>query len=270
MSIFLQIYRYFVFLVQSKTLGQIKDPFVSDFYENALTDKEHSLFYSRIEALRSDLKKDQSAIDLRDFGSGSKVFSNEKKTIASLAKKSLSLPYQCRVMSRICEHYKPANILELGTSLGISSSYLAVGNETAKIWSLDGDPNCIRVANQVFKKLGLQNIHTVLGPFYETLEPTLKSISKVDLVFMDGHHDKDATLSYYAQIRPYCHDKTIMIIDDIYWSKGMQDAWRELITANDVIVSLDLFFCGVLFFRTDVDLGKRHYKLRPDRLLFHA
>ena len=269
MSILLQFYRYLIFLFQSKTLDQIKDPFVSDFYDNVLKDKENSPFFSKIEAQRTSLRKDQSSIDFNDFGSGTRSFSNQKKTISSIATNSLSLPYQCRVMSRMCTHFKPGCILELGTSLGISSSYLAAGNAAGEIWSLEGDPNCIRVANEVFKKLDLNNINTILGQFNETLEPVLSSINKIDLVFMDGHHNKEATMSYYDQIKIYCHNKTIIIVDDIYWSKGMQNAWKQLISSQDVTLSIDLFFCGVLFFRNDIDSVNRHYKLRPDRLLFH-
>lgn len=217
--------------------------------------------------MRKNLKKNENLIHLQDYGKGSKQDSNNDRTVASIANTSLSFPYQCRVMFRMVEHLKPKTILELGTSLGISTSYLASASLGSTVHTLEGDPQCLSIAQQVFESLKLKNIQTVLGPFSETLEAKLQKLKEVDLVFMDGHHDEKATLSYYGQISKYCSDNSVIIVDDIYWSEGMQRAWHEIIKKKNVKLSIDLHFCGIVFFRSE-NKEKEHFKIRPDKLLY--
>jgi predicted O-methyltransferase YrrM len=152
--------------------------------------------------------------------------------------------------------------------LGISTCYLAAANPQASVHTLEGDTHSLAIAKQMFQRLKLENINTVAGKFKDTLTPALKEIANVDFVFIDGHHDKDATLNYFNKIKEYCHNDSVIIIDDIYWSKGMEEAWGKIKEHSEVSLSIDLFFCGIVFFRKE-NKQKEHFKIRPDRLLFH-
>jgi predicted O-methyltransferase YrrM len=171
-------------------------------------------------------------------------------------------------MFRLVEHLGFENILELGTSLGISTLYLASANKTAEVYTLEGDTGSYSMATHIFHKLKMKNIKAKLGVFQETLAPTLREMKKVDLAFIDGHHDESATLNYFETIKPYCGESSAIIIDDIYWSAGMQNAWKKIQNMTEVTLTIDLFFCGIVFFRKE-QKEKEHFKIRPDQILFH-
>ncbi|HMU04946.1 MAG TPA: class I SAM-dependent methyltransferase, partial [Saprospiraceae bacterium] len=151
----------------------------------------------------------------------------------------------------------------------ISSAYRGISNTKARIITLKGDPEIALLAKEVHQNLILRNIDIKIGPFSSTLSPALKEIQLVDLAFLDGHHAMEPTLAYYEQLIPFCHDNSIIVIDDIYWSEGMQSAWKNLIERPEVTLSIDLYDVGILFFKKE--LTKKHvsyipYKYKPWRI----
>ncbi len=232
-----------------------------------LKDDRQFYAFQRLEDVRSSLKSNKHKIDLEDYGSGSSIHRSKTRSISDIASSALSLPYQCRVLFRLVEYFRPKEILELGTSLGLSAAYMASANKASNITTLEGDSNILSIAQQVHHGLNLDNINTILGPFNQTLNATLAQIPQVDLAFIDGHHEKEATLRYYDAISPHLHKDSLVIIDDIYWSKGMNEAWQELHMRQEVTLSLDLHFCGILFFRVE-NLIKEHHLIRPDSLFY--
>jgi len=160
----------------------------------------------------------------------------------------------------------------MGTSLGISASYLRKGSLNAKFVTLEGCPQISKQARWVFKKLKLKNIKSEIGDFKNTLPKALKELESVDLIFFDGNHKKEPTLEYFNQAMKFAHENSVFIFDDIYWSDGMLEAWEILKKDNRVTLSIDLFSMGILFFKKDFK-EKQHYKLlawwwKPWRLGF--
>jgi len=160
------------------------------------------------------------------------------------------------------------NVLELGTSLGICSLYLASPSKNINLHTIEGDPGSHDVARHIFQEVQMENIHSSLGLFRDLLPGVLSEMKRIDLAFIDGHHDKDATLEYFEQILPYCTEKSAVIFDDIYWSKGMTEAWESIKAMPKVKLSIDLFFCGIVFFREE-NREKEAFKIRPGKILFH-
>lgn len=264
-----QIRSFLKFYWESITKFNVQSPFLFDFVTEALdTDKVYYRFED-IENQRKILKSSSTTITATDFGAGSKSLDKKTRKVSQLAQTSLSGETKCRLLFNLALHYKTKNILELGTSLGISSAYLAITDTKTKIISLEGDPQIAEIAKEVHTNLKIKNIEIIEGQFQDTLQKALTKFQKVDLAFIDGHHAMEPTIAYYEEIKNYCHNDSIIIIDDIYWSEGMQSAWQNLIKRPEVTLSIDLYDVGILFFKKE--LTKNHvsyipYKYKPWRI----
>jgi len=155
---------------------------------------------------------------------------------------------------------KPGRILEIGTSLGITTSYLACANPESRIITLEGCPELSRKAREHFRKLGIKNAEVMEGRFEDTLSKALDMLGGVDFVFIDGNHRKEAVLDYYAKCLAFSNNDTIMVIDDIHSTAEMEQAWEQIRQMKDIRISLDFFFSGWLFFRKES--SKQHFRLR--------
>jgi predicted O-methyltransferase YrrM len=235
----------FYFLAGTKY--NVHSAFLYDFIINVLdTGKEYYAF-QKLEHLRKLLLSNQEVIHVKDFGAGSQSIKGNSRKIKNIAATSLSNNTKCRILFNIAEHYPCQNILELGTSLGIASAYMASTARKKNVVTLEGDLNIANVAQTIHQKAGLDNIKIIVGPFAKTLAPTLLNLPTIDLAFIDGHHQYDATKMYFEQIIEKCHTESILILDDIYWSEGMTQAWKEICTHPKVTLAIDLYDIGILF-----------------------
>jgi len=134
--------------------------------------------------------------------------------------------------------------------LGVTTVYLQKAAPKAKVYTLEGSPETAAAAQQVFDKAGLKEIELVVGNFDDTLPGIIKDLNKLDFVFVDGNHQKDATLKYFEWCLPKVHEGTMLIFDDIYWSEGMKEAWAQIKAHPQVTVTVDLFWIGLVFFKS--------------------
>jgi len=224
--------------------------------------------FAAIEILRKKWLHTNDQIVRQDFGSGSSYTGKQKtERISMIAKQALSLPFQCRCMARLVQMEKPAGIVEFGTSLGISAAYLQSGNPHATITTIEGDPELGRLASFTFTDLGMNEIQLIISTFENYLDVHRDDTSSIDMLFLDGNHRSEALLFYYDQLKNRFSSNTIVMVDDIYWSKDMQEGWRKLIAMPEVTQSVDCFQFGILFFRNEF-LEKEHHLLQlPIRAL---
>ena len=248
------------FYWNSKTKYSLHSPFVFDFFNSVMNLRADDPMISKIENERNLFLNDKSEIPFVEYGAGSRVKNGNTRVVANVAKSSLSGEWQCRLMYNLIKRYKPNNILEIGTSLGISSAYLASASSEATILTLEGNPSSADQAVKLFQKLGLGNIELIEGEFGETIDKALSKLERVDCAFIDGNHRKQATVDYFHMIRQNTNTDSFIIIDDIYWSEGMQEAWKEIIDHDSVAFSLDLFRFGIVFFDHSV-MEKQHFPL---------
>lgn len=266
------IWRYIKFYFSATTKYGIHSPFVFDFIKNVLEDTRLFYAFHEVETIRKRLLGNPDEIEVTDLGAGSKYTKSNKRSIQQIAKTALSSPSFCRLLFRTTNHYKPKSILEMGTSLGISASYLHKGALDAKFITLEGCPQISKQAQWVFKKLKLKSIKSEIGDFKNTLPKALKELETLDLIFFDGNHKKEPTLEYFNQAMKFSTENSVFIFDDIYWSDEMLEAWEIVKKDNRVTLSIDLFSMGILFFKKDFK-EKQHYKLlawwwKPWRLGF--
>ncbi len=239
----------------------VHSPFVFSFIKNVLNDRKAYPCYQTIEKERHALLKDDSIIEVADFGAGSTVIKTKSRRISKIAASSLKPKKYAQLLFRMSQYYKPGTILELGTSFGITTAYLASGNPAASVFTLEGAPAIAAKAKQYFEKMQLKQISLLQGRFDETLPQLLQSIKMVDMVFIDGNHRKESTIQYFEMIRRNAGHSTIFIFDDIHWSKGMEEAWEHISMHPDVTLTIDLFFIGIVFINPDFKI-KQQFRIR--------
>lgn len=251
---------YYITAANSRGHG-IHSPFVFDFISNVLNDKREFYAFSSIETMRQHLLHSDDIIEVRDYGAGSSVMQHQARKISDIAKWSLKSRKYAQLLFRIVNYYQLKTIVELGTSLGITTAYLASANRNATVYSLEGADTLAERAQAYFNKSGLQNIQLIKGNFDTTFLPALRKINKVDLAFIDGNHRKEPTLRYFNQLLPYLHNNSIVIFDDIHWSREMEEAWESIKLVDNVTCSIDLFFIGIVFFSSDFKV-KQNFRIR--------
>ena len=251
--------KYYLNASNSKGHG-VHSPFVFEFIENVLNDKTEYACYSKIELQRQKLLQNNGRIEVEDFGAGSSVIKTKTRIVKDIAASSLKPKKFSQLLFRIINYYQHKNVIELGTSLGITTSYLASANNVA-VTTFEGSKNIANIAQQNFDILELKNIKLEVGEFEKTLEPFLAQNKIIDFAFIDGNHRKVPTVEYFEQMLPHTNENSFLVFDDIHWSKEMEDAWEFIKNHEAVTLSIDLFFIGIVFFKKDFKV-KQHFSIR--------
>lgn len=244
------------YLTASNRRGHgIHSPFVFDLVKNVLNDSRNFSEYAAIERMRQQLKGDDAILSIEDMGAGSALKATSQRRIADIARHAAKSKKLGQLLFRIARYYRSGTILELGTSLGLSTAYLAAGaaagNERmgAKVFTIEGAPAVGAVAERNFRSLGLGNIDLTIGNFDAVLGDTLDRAGRIDLAFVDGNHRLEPTLRYFDALYGRLSSSSVLIFDDIHWSREMEEAWESIKKDNRVYLTVDLFFIGLVFFR---------------------
>jgi predicted O-methyltransferase YrrM len=164
------------------------------------------------------------------------------------------------LLFRLVNFQQSATVLEIGTSFGLTTAYLAAANQQARVITLEGCPATAQIAQGNFKQLKLKNISLITGNFEETLPALLSTTDQLDFVFFDGNHQYEPTLRYFEWCLAKRTAESIFVLDDIYWSKEMTRAWRAICARPEVMISIDLFYFGLVFFRDKQP--KQHFTIK--------
>ena len=237
----------------------IHSPYVYEFVSKVLFDKQFYEEYDYIAEVYNELTTSKEILKVNPLGAGSEKFQTEKRTVQDLARISSVQPRYGNLLFRIAKYSKPSTIIELGTSIGISTLCLAKGNPKARIVTIEGDTTLCEYARAMFKKHGLNTIKAINGPFDDYLPYLGKNYPLPQLIFIDGNHAYDATLRYFNFFIDRM-EEGFLIIDDINWSADMRKAWNAILQDKRVTVSIDLFFMGIVIKRKLVTPG--HYVIR--------
>lgn len=227
-------------------------PFVYDFIRHVLIDKKQYSAYIQVEQLRKRLQKDKRIINIEDFGAGSRSNPSNQRKVADICKRAAKPAKYDQLFFRMLKHYQCQYILELGTSFGITTSYLALANPDANIITCEESKSIADIAQQNFSSLSIKNITQILGNFDNTLQDTLNKIPQIDFVYIDGNHRKEPTLQYWQMLLTKAHNETLFIFDDIHWGREMEDAWKTIQQSPFVTCSIDMFFIGIICIRKGI------------------
>ncbi|MDQ3102142.1 MAG: class I SAM-dependent methyltransferase [Bacteroidota bacterium] len=255
-----QIGSYLGHLVKARTRHGVHSPFVYELISQVLRPGEPVPEAAQVERLRDDLMRSEQTIRVNDLGAGSKLFDLPVRRVADIARNSAKQPKHAQMLYRLARYFRPQEVLELGTSFGISTLYLAMGADEGRLHTIEGCPQTARIAQHHFELLKQKNVFPILGSFRTKLPEVLQRIDRLDLAFLDGHHSKEPTLDYFHQCLAKSHAGTVIVLDDIHWSKGMEEAWEEIKNDERVTVTIDLYQMGIVFLRKEQ--AKEHFVLR--------
>ena len=264
-----QIKSYLKFLWHSKNEHAVHSPFVFNLVTKCFYDtkpkpdpsgSEQAKQYEVLKNYRNSLLKNKNTIEVTDFGAGSKVFKSNTRQISQIVKTAGISTKRAELLLRITNYFQPETILEIGTSLGLASSALALGNPKAKITTLEGCPNTMAIAQNQLQLFNINNVELVLTEFDEYLQSQNLISNIFNLIYIDGNHSKKATLEYFELLLPTITNETVWIFDDIHWSSEMEEAWEIIKIHPRVTVTIDTFQWGMVFFRQEQP--KEHFVIR--------
>jgi predicted O-methyltransferase YrrM len=254
-------YLHYYFTASNGKGHGIHSPFVFDFIKQVKNDKKEYSAYKLIEARRKELLHDDTVIEVEDFGAGSSLLKTNKRAVKDIARSSLKPKKFSQLLFRMAQYYKPAKIIELGTSFGITTAYLAEGNKNATVFTCEGAKNIAAIAKDTFSYLHLNNITLTEGDFTNTLPQLLNDLKQIDFAFVDGNHRKEPTLDYFAKLLNSSTFSTILVFDDIHWSDEMEEAWKIIQQHPQVTLTMDLFFIGIVCINPAIK-ARQHFTIR--------
>lgn len=243
-----RFWAYLRFLWHSKNEHGVHSPFVFSLVTKCLYDRSEFPEYKTLERFRSDLLSDHRLVDVTDFGAGSKVFRSNRRAVSAMARHAGISRKRARLLFRTVRYFRPDTILEIGTSVGLATSALALGKPDARVITVEGCPETAAVAAAHLQAAGLANVTVVNAEFSSFLSQPL-AFPSPQLVFFDGHHTEAATLAYFEALLPHATDDSVWIFDDIHWSAGMERAWNAIKRHPAVTVTMDTYQWGLVFFR---------------------
>lgn len=233
------------YYTKSQTIYSVHSPYLYDLISTVFDfDKSYYDFYN-IELIRSKMLKDETQLDILDLGAGS-TQAKPKRSVSEIAKTSTSNNDKCKLLHNLCLYFQPQNILELGTNLGIATAYLHAACKGANFHTVEGDRNLAELAKGNFHQLGFGDIHLFNDPFDDYLISEKAFVDKVDFAYIDGNHRGDATLKYFYIISKNSCKKKVIILDDIYWSNDMYDAWQIIKTKVSCGFTIDFYKMGIV------------------------
>jgi predicted O-methyltransferase YrrM len=236
-------------------------PFIFQFILNVLNNKSGFVPPPEVEIMRRQLLNDRRQLFIEDMGAGSRVHSTKNRSVQQLARTAIKSPEYAQLIYRLVSYYKPKTIVELGTSLGITTAYMAKANPSARIATIEGSLQVASIADETFAQLEVQNVDQFIGNFDDELPPLLEQLPYLDLAYIDGNHRYEPTINYFHQFLEKHHNDTIMIFDDIHWSAEMEKAWEEIKQHEAVRCTVDIFLLGFAFFRSEFK-EKQHFTIR--------
>ncbi len=249
---------YIKYVYNSKGRHAFHSPFVYDFKDKCLTLELNDLFLRERKKQQKGLKLDTSSFEMKDFGAGSRKLQTIRK-VNEVYKSAATKGAFLQVLSQLSGYYKPKNVLELGTSLGVGTFALTYDSE--RVVTVDACP-----ITQQFAKKYFPETTAKVAFVNDTFQHFIENDSTIyDLIFIDGHHDGEALRNYLNLLEKNSHDETIFILDDIRWSSSMVIAWNEIILDNHYHLSLDLFKFGIVMKRHHQN--KQHFVVRLKNVL---
>lgn len=238
------IREYIKYCLIAKNRHGVHSPFVYDFNDVCLRLPINKFTKKKFKEFKEKLYANQTEIKVNDFGAGSKRL-RQKRTVSKIAKVSGSSNKYAKLLYRLVAHYQPKHVLELGTSVGLGSYMLAAASDQVSITSVEACESTQDIAKRNFPAAELIKVNFVNDRFEHFLQ-NLDEKVVFDLVFIDGDHQKKSLFKQLDLLKNHIHDETIILLDDIRWSKDMLEAWKKIIDLEDYHLSIDLFKMGLI------------------------
>jgi predicted O-methyltransferase YrrM len=248
------IFAYLRYLSRARDEHSLHSPFLFSLYTQVIRAKTGSKsVFSSIKSLRKELRQNRQLITIADFGAGSKVNSSRQRSIGDIARNSQKPARFARLLFRLILRFKAKTTIDLGTSFGMTTAYLAESTKPygGHVTTFEGCPQTAAIAQQNFERLGIENVTVVVGNLDETLAPQISALDSIDFVFFDANHRYEPTVRYFETCLSAIQNDTVFVFDDIHWSDEMEQAWAYIKAHSAVTITIDLFWVGLVFFRKE-------------------
>jgi predicted O-methyltransferase YrrM len=245
-----RITRFINYYYKAQTIYNIHSPYLFALLSRMMDRNINYYDFENLHDLREYFKRQKLRFSGEDPGAGSSI-PGDNRSIRKIMKHAVSPAWKSEVFYRLLEFYQPKKILELGTSLGLNTLYLAHSNPDITVITIEGNPEIHRFASTLFKRLKMQNITAVCGNIDDHLESILQSDPDINCIIMDANHRLEPTLSYFELIKKHL-SPGLVIMDDIHWSPGMTEAWNKCRSEGNFNVDIDFYYFGLLLKSTQI------------------
>ena len=247
----------------------VHSPYLFEWVRMVMSDKHAYRIWNDIERVRAQMLTSKEVVEFVDYGSGKRQLgehARSERLVREIAKGSLAKAKYAQMLFRLVNwlgHQLRKDdegliIVELGTSLGVTTAYMAGVDARDKVYTYEGCEAVTKIARDNWKALGINNIECRIGTIKgEILKGCLE---RVDIAFIDANHTYEASLEYFNVLASKVHEKSVIVLDDIYHSEEMEKAWKEICEDERVTTTIDLYQMGLVFF--DKHYWKRNYRMR--------
>jgi predicted O-methyltransferase YrrM len=244
--------KYFIlhFFTAKRNGHGVHSPFAYKLCEEVFYNENSFYDFKTLNAVRSSLLINETELLIEDYGAGSKTFKSNTRKVKDIAAKGISSQQQSELLYKLLNFLKCNNAIELGTSLGLNTLYLAKASKN--VYNIEGSKALFDFAQKLALKTKTNNITFIHSEFSEALPKLLKNTPELDCLYIDGNHTYEATLNYFNLALSKKHNDSVFIFDDIYWSNGMTRAWNEIKKHPSVTLSIDTFYFGLVFFKEEI------------------
>ena len=235
----------------------------------------------------SGIRKRESGVGSRESENGNRELgvgspktkirnreARDRRKVSDIAKRSLAKKKYAQMLARLVNWLGDGRlaigdgqlaigderlvVLELGTSLGVTTAYMAAMDKRNKVITYEGCPAVAEIAKENWKALGIKNIDCRVGEINADILD--RDLERVDVAFIDANHTYAGTRAYFNVLAEKVHAKSVIVVDDIHYNKEMEKAWHEICEDERVTSTMDLYQMGLVFF--DKDYWKRDYRIR--------
>ena len=251
----------------------VHSPYLFEWVRMVMSDKHTYYVWEDIEAIREDMLRDQQVVTFVDYGSGKGQTgdkANGERRVMDIAKRSLAQKKYAQMLYRLVNwlgasrslEFGGLHVLELGTSLGVTTAYLAAVDSRNRVVTCEGCAEVAAVAMRNWDRLGLKNVECRVGELTsDSLQQVVDSLQgKIDVAFVDANHTYAGTREYFNVLAGKVHDKSVIVVDDIHYNAEMEQAWKEICADERVTSTIDLYQMGMVFF--DRHYWRRNYIMR--------
>jgi len=252
--LFQKVKSFIIFLLKSKNKHGVHSPFVFKLITTCFQNKIPNKYLNIFLKYRKELSINTSTIIANELTSGSKNFSPKKKKISRIVKISNK---RGELLMNLMKYFNPNNILEVGSSIGLSTAALSISAPNSKITTLETCKDTGNIAMEMFKKYNLKNIKLVIGEVESTLPKELKD-NVFDFICFNGN--KGTIIEYFESCLSCINNNSVLLFNNIHVNKKNEKAWGEIKNHPKVTVTIDTYLWGVVFFRKEQQ--KEHFTIR--------
>ena len=249
----------------------VHSPYLFEWVRMVMSDENSYYAWEAIEKCRERMLADERIVEFVDYGSGGEVnrFAEDRgavedRRVKDIARGSLAKKKYAQLLARLVNWLGDGRldmgdgrlvIVELGTSLGITTAYMAMMDSRNKVVTYEGCPSVADIAKENWKALGIKNIDCRVGEI--TADILDKDLEQMDVAFIDANHTYAGTCAYFKVLAEKVHAKSVVVVDDIHYNAEMEKAWKAICADERVTSTMDLYQMGLVFF--DKAYWKRHY-----------